>query len=738
MKLNLKSLSNLSISTKMIVFFLLVGIVPLATVGALAYFRSARAIENQVYSQYTALRDIKKTQVEDYFHKALLDMEIFARSKDVYELFVELRQYHFDTKVRPDGAYDVSTKRYKSLWQEYGAHVTTFKEESGWEDIYMICTAHGHVMYSAARRADLGTNMRYGPYKESVLAKLRTAVAETGKMAVVDFEPYEPNDHKPAAFVGYPVHDLDGKLLGLMAVQISIEQINAITNQASGLGKTGEVYLVGADHLMRSDSRLSESSTVMAQEVRTEAVEEAFQGHSDVKMIEDYRGETVLSAYAPLEISGLHWAILAEIEKTEAFSSVYTTRNWILIIGVLIAVAVVGIAIFISRSMTNPIHRIVNKIEEIVSNNDLTKKVEINRPQPCSNIMGCGHDECPAYGHTVECWLDVGSYSADVHCPKILEGVYKSCHECKVYKQGTLGEMGELANWFNTFVSKVSHIVGQVKTSASQVNTASTNISSASEQLASGAEEQQSQLSEVATTMEQMSAMILEASKNADETRQSAQSTGSTASEGRDVVGKTVEGFKTVASTVEQAAHQIQELNKRSEDIGNVIQVIDEIADQTNLLALNANIEAARAGEAGRGFAVVADEVRKLAERTVNATGEISTMIESIQGDIGGAVNSMETIQNQSKEGLEMVGKSDQSLEEISGSITQVVGAVEQIASSANEQSSGAEEISKNIEGVSTVAKQSASSAQELAASAEQMSGEIGKLNELIEQFKVE
>ena len=231
--------------------------------------------------------------------------------------------------------------------------------------------------------------------------------------------------------------------------------------------------------------------------------------------------------------------------------------------------------------------------------------------------------------------------------------------------------------------------------------------------------------------------MILEASKNASETRESAQATGATADKGRDVVSRTVTGFETVANTVEQAAQQIQELSKRSEEIGNVIQVIDDIADQTNLLALNANIEAARAGDAGRGFAVVADEVRKLAERTVSATAEIGKMIESIQGDIRGAVTSMEKIQSQSKDGLELVSQSDSSLQEISESITGVVSAVEQIATSSNEQSTGAEEISKNIEGVTTVAKQSASSAQVLAASAEQLNKEVQGLNELISQFKV-
>ena len=299
-------------------------------------------------------------------------------------------------------------------------------------------------------------------------------------------------------------------------------------------------------------------------------------------------------------------------------------------------------------------------------------------------------------------------------------------------------EIGLMANLFNSFVSKTQNLIMQIALSSEQVNSAASKISSSAEQMAAGAEEQQAQLSEVATTMEEMSAMILEASKNANETRENAQQTGRTAEGGREIVSQTVTGFETVVQTVERAAGQIESLSKRSEEIGNVIQVIDDIADQTNLLALNANIEAARAGDAGRGFAVVADEVRKLAERTVTATAEISNMIESIQGEIQDAVESMTAIQEQSKDGLELVSQSDQSLQEISGAITGVVTAVEQIATSTNEQSSGAQQISKNIEGVTTVAKESASSAQELAASAEQLNREVQGLNDLMGQFKVE
>ncbi|MCH8836766.1 MAG: hypothetical protein IIA60_03065, partial [Candidatus Marinimicrobia bacterium] len=331
-------------------------------------------------------------------------------------------------------------------------------------------------------------------------------------------------------------------------------------------------------------------------------------------------------------------ALVIESEEKSATTAVFVLS------GIAIILAL-GISLFISKGITDPINASINMLRDIdEGEGDLTKRLNIQA-------------------------------------------------------QDEIGTMGGL---FDSFIAKVQELIKQIGVSSGQVGSASTQISTASEQMASGAEEQQAQLSEVATTTEQMSAMILEASKNADETRESAQKTGKTAESGREIVSQTVTGFEKVAQTVERAAGQIESLSKRSEEIGNVIQVIDDIADQTNLLALNANIEAARAGDAGRGFAVVADEVRKLAERTVSATAEISSMIETIQGDIQAAVVSMADIQEQSKAGLELVGQSDQSLQEIASAITGVVTAVEQIATSTNEQSSGAEEISKNIEGVTT------------------------------------
>ncbi len=298
-------------------------------------------------------------------------------------------------------------------------------------------------------------------------------------------------------------------------------------------------------------------------------------------------------------------------------------------------------------------------------------------------------------------------------------------------------ELGELAKWFDVFVEKLHGIITKVKHSAKEVATAGSEISAASEQMAAGAEEQQAQLSEVATSIEEMSAMILETSNNAAQTQDNANEANLIAKKGSGTVDHTIAGIQEIGSIVEAASNQIGTLKLRSQEIADVIKVIDDISDQTNLLALNANIEAARAGEAGRGFAVVADEVRKLAERTVGATADIEAKIKQIQKDVNSSVEAMQTITEKSKSGQKLAGEAGAALGEISGSIDQVNAAISQIASAAIEQSAGVEEISKNVESVSTVSKQSASGAQELAASSEQLNREVQGLDKLMDQFKV-
>ncbi|HKK90657.1 MAG TPA: methyl-accepting chemotaxis protein [Desulfobacteraceae bacterium] len=362
------SLKNVKMKPKLISLFLIAGIVPLVLVGFFSSFKAQKSLIHDAHNQLTSIREIKKEQVQEYFHQRrenmnvlvetvgtlrkeafdkleavqhakmdaiesyfkdmFMKMSMFANSKDVKELYDRLVVYHDEMDTPPRGNYDVTTYEYKNIWSTLGTNIKDFQQESGVYDVFMICEAHGHVMYSAAKEDDLGENIAHGKYKDSGLGKLWSKMVDSGEPEVVDMAPYAPSNGDPAMFAGYPIHDEAGKMIGIIAFQLPIDQINKVMTTRFGLGETGESYLVGQDNLMRSDSRLDpENRTVQASlrnpekgRVETEATEVALAGKSGNDVIRNYNGNPVLSAYDPLKIKDLSWAVITELDVAEAFS----------------------------------------------------------------------------------------------------------------------------------------------------------------------------------------------------------------------------------------------------------------------------------------------------------------------------------------------------------------------------------------------------------------------------------
>jgi methyl-accepting chemotaxis protein len=289
---------------------------------------------------------------------------------------------------------------------------------------------------------------------------------------------------------------------------------------------------------------------------------------------------------------------------------------------------------------------------------------------------------------------------------------------------------------FDASVKKLNTTLLQVQESVGATASASNQISSSSEELAAGVQEQSKQTSELVRAIDEITKTILETTKNASLAADAAQKAGSIAKDGGNVVAETISGMDRIAEVVRKSAQTVHALGNSSDQIGEIIQVIDDIADQTNLLALNAAIEAARAGEQGRGFAVVADEVRKLAERTTKATKEIASMIKQIQKDTTGAVNSMEEGTKEVEKGKHLADKAGESLNQIIKGSEQVVDIITQVASASEEQSITSAHISKSIEAISDVTQKSSTGIQEIARASEDLAKLTFNLQDLASKFK--
>lgn len=298
-------------------------------------------------------------------------------------------------------------------------------------------------------------------------------------------------------------------------------------------------------------------------------------------------------------------------------------------------------------------------------------------------------------------------------------------------------EIGIMGNAFNDMAANLNKVMTKIKDSADQLASSSEEISAASEEMAAGAESQTRQTDQVATAVEEMSATVLQVAKNSNDASESARKAADVAKSGGDVVSQAIDGMNRISASVMESARTIETLGKSSDEIGEIIAVIDDIADQTNLLALNAAIEAARAGEQGRGFAVVADEVRKLAERTTKATKEIAAMIKSIQGDTDGAVKSMSAGTEEVEKGVSLVNEAGGSLDQIVEVVASVTDMIQQIATAAEEQSAAAEEISTNVESVATITKETATGANQSSVATQELTRLASDLQQMVGEFRL-
>jgi twitching motility protein PilJ len=404
---------------------------------------------------------------------------------------------------------------------------------------------------------------------------------------------------------------------------------------------------------------------------------------------------------------------------------------------ILAGVLIVGIVALFEVLVNRRLRRTAAVLQEVADN-----------PATRTRIADPTRDEIGGMGQSVNGMLDkvLPLMEARQQERDAIQGaVMKLLDEVSGVAQGDLTKeaevsadvTGAIADSFNYMIEQLRKIIGNVQMATLHVSSSANTIRATADQLVEGSETQAQQIVTTTAALDDMTTSIRHVSENAGVSATVAQQAMSNARQGNEAVQNTIEGMNRIRDQVQETAKRIKRLGESSQEIGQIIQLIDDIADRTSILALNASIQASMAGEAGRGFAVVAGEVERLAERSTDATKKIATLIKTIQSETGEAVTAMEKGIQEVVEGSKLANQAGQALAEIETVSSKLAELIHSISQASGQQARGSEALAKSMTEISHITQHTAAGTRQAAASVSQLATLADSLRASVSAFRL-
>jgi methyl-accepting chemotaxis protein len=677
-------------------------------------------------------------------------------------------------KLKLDGTKDGSG--YDTAHQKFHPEFRRFVETYGYYDLFLVDAVSNDIIYTVFKENDFSTNLNTGPYAKTQIGEVFRKVRDNPSLGAQfsDAAAYAPSYNTNAQFVASPINNAQGNLESVLILQVPIERIDTIMTSNKrwtefGLGTSGETYLVGADKKLRSNSRffiedqknylteitkqgmnpqaqqvlVAQGTAAGVQKVDTTGSSAVLAGQSALATYPDYRGVSVLGAYAPLKVGNQTWGILAEIDEAEVLQPVQSLQNTLtfaaIATGLIALLASLTAAYFFVRSITNPINAVVRVVEK-VGNGDLSEYAPVRSNDEIGTLARSVND-------SINNIREANARSqAEIEESRKLQSnigdflnVTMDIAQGDMTKRGKVSDdvLGNVVDAINLMAEELGYVLKDVQGVASTVNTGANSMSASSDSVLEGAAQQAREAATATTDTQNMAQSIRKMAQRATESATAATQTLSASQQGTEAVNNTLQGMQAIRREVSHISKGIKGLSDRSLEISEIVEAITSIASQTNLLALNAAIEASGAGEAGSRFAIVADEVRRLADDSAKAAARVGGLIKNVQTEIQELVSSVEGGTKEVEQGYRIATQAGERLREISDLANQSSALAQAISGATGQQVQGVERVAQAVSSIAATAQKTQEESSKGRETAEQLRNLSAQLSGTLDRFRL-